>query len=262
MSDELSIQILQSPGHLGNPAERLQWLEQQFESTVDENVQLLILPELFQSGYYIGEPLLQFAESSDGAFAQEIIRLAKANSTAIVYGYAEKHEGMYYNSAQCIDNSGSIIGHHRKLMLPPGFETTLFSSGSECQLFKLDNFTVALLICYDVEFPENVRHAAVNGADLVVVPTALGENWGVVSQAVVPARAFENGVYLAYANHCGSENKLTYFGGSCIIGPDGVENARAKKDIAVIGATLSKAKVVAAQKRLPYLTERSKLPWA
>ena len=81
-------------------------------------------------------------------------------------------------------------------------------------------------ICYDVEFPEAVRALALAGAELIAVPTALIRPFDIVARAIVPARAFENQVYVAYAGMCGSEAGLGYCGLSCIVGPDGQDRAR------------------------------------
>ena len=261
MDDELSIVILQSPGDLGNPASRLNWLKTQLLSNVAAKSDLLILPELFQSGYNSGNTIATVAESSDGPFAKEIAQLAIAHAVAIVYGYAEISAAAMYNSAQCIDRNGRSIGHHRKLLLPPGFEGAHFTQGNSCDVFTLGDFSLCILICYDIEFPENARQVASAGVDLVIVPTALGDQWGIVSEKLVPTRAFENGVFIAYANHSGSENDLAYFGGSCIVAPNGNELARADKEFRVLKACVTKSQVVEAQKRLPYLSERLKLRW-
>lgn len=151
--------------------------------------------------------------------------------------------------------------HHRKLLLPPGFETTLFEQGDACSVFGLGGFLLSILICYDIEFPENARQAATAGADVIIVPTTLGAQWGVVSEKLVPTRAFENGVYNVYANHSGHENNMAYYCGSCIVAPNGQDLVRANSEYQVLTARLTKDKVVAAQKRLPYLTERLKLAW-
>jgi predicted amidohydrolase len=116
-------------------------------------------------------------------------------------------------------------------------------------------------VCYDFEFPENLRYVALQGADLVTVPTALGAQWGVVSEKVVPTRAFENGVYVCYANSCGQENGMNYFGGSCIISPDGSDLARAKSGSEFLHSCIKKSAVAIAQDRLPYHKDRQKLPW-
>jgi predicted amidohydrolase len=94
---------------------------------------------------------------------------------------------------------------------------------------------------------------ALAGAQLVIVPTALASQWGVVSEKLIPTRAFENGVWVAYANHAGQENGLSYYGGSCIVTPEGIDAARADSTECVIQAKLDLDSVLAAQERLPYL---------
>ncbi len=137
MDVELRIVILQSPGNLGNPADRLSWLKAQLQSGVATGFDLLILPELFHCGYQSGDTILQVAESPDGPFAKAMMQMAIGYDIAIAYGYAEKSADAIYNSAQCIDRDGCAIGHHRKLLLPPGFETALFAQGNANEAFKL-----------------------------------------------------------------------------------------------------------------------------
>ncbi len=79
----------------------------------------------------------------------------------------------------------------------------------------------SLAICYDIEFPESARAAAVRGADLLLVPTALGPGFDAVPQVLVRARALENQMTVAYANHTGSEDGIDFPGGSVIAAPNG-----------------------------------------
>lgn len=257
----LTTVVLQSPGGLTGMAARLSWLSAQLDGLAGTNPDLVILPELFQCGYNIGDALREVAEPRDGAFAQAVAGLAKVHDTAIIHGYAERDGAVIYNSALATGRDGQLIGHHRKLLLPPGFEGDHFAPGKGCTLFDLGAFRVAMLVCYDVEFPETLRHLAMTGADLVVVPTALGAQWGFVADKLVPTRAFENGVFLAYANHCGQENGLAYYGGSCLVAPDGRDLARAGVQEGGIIATLDHAEVAHAQARLPYHRDRARLPW-
>lgn len=213
---------------------------------------LIVCPELFLSGYAAGEDVERYAEPSDGPCAQKIAQVAKETRTAIIYGYPEAVDGARYNAAQCIDENGDALANHRKLVLPPGFEANVLTAGRGLTLFDLGGIKVGLLICYDVEFPEAVRATAVAGAQVVVVPTALASEWGVVANRVIPARAFENGVYVLYANHAGTEGDVTYLGESCIIGPDGKDLARASDAEDLISASLDPASVTVAQDRLPY----------
>ncbi len=258
MHDVLTIAALQAPGSLVGPKSRIDWLT----TIVDglENVDLVVLPELFLTGYNIGEHVQQWAEKRDGAFSRQIAELAGESQIAIHFGYAENDSKQIYNSAVCYDNTGTMIGHHRKLLLPPGFEADYFTAGNAYSQFELGEFKIATLICYDAEFPEAFRAVAKQGADLVIVPTALGAQWGVVSQSMMPTRAFENGVYVCYVNHSGDENGMSYFGGSCIVAPNGKDLARAAGDSTCMLVHLDLSHVRKAQKRLPYHEDCLKLP--
>jgi predicted amidohydrolase len=80
-----------------------------------------------------------------------------------------------------------------------------------------------MLICYDVEFPENVRRLAKAGAQAVIVPTALpaGDSGSFIAGHMIAVRAFENQIFVAYINHCGSDALFAYAGLSRIAAPDG-----------------------------------------
>lgn len=232
------------------PGERLNKLE---ATIADAGLDLVVCPELFVSGYNVGNEINDLAESIDGLSAGRITQIAKATQTAIICGYPEKQNGRTYNSALCVDTQGELIANHRKLLLPPGFEGDYFEPGDQTTLFELGGLKCALLICYDVEYPESVRAVAEMGAQLVIVPTALGADWGIVADKLIPTRAFENGVWLAYANHAGIENELSYYGGSCIAAPNGSDAARAGVAESLITANVDVESVQRAQARLPYL---------
>lgn len=225
-------------------------LEQQSQA---QPLNLLVCPELFMSGYAVGDALPELAEPVNGAFAQQIRLIAQRTNTAIVYGYPERDGEVTYNSAACIAADGELLANHRKLMLPPGFETDYFTAGSSTTLFDLNGLRCAILVCYDAEYPEAVRAMADAGAQVVIVPTALVDSWPVVAHKVMPTRAFENGVWLLYANHAGREGSLNYLGESCIVSPDGQDAARAGADECLLVADLDAEQVAICQARLPYL---------
>lgn len=216
---------------------------------------LVVCPELFMSGYHAGDALVEFAQPCGGAFTLQVAELARSNGSAIVYGYPERDGKHLYNSAACVDSSGEVIANHRKMLLPPSFETRYFQAGDGLTLFDLSGIRCAMLICYDAEFPEAVRAAAEAGAQVVIVPTALADEWGSVALQMMPTRAFENGVWLLYANHAGVENGIRYFGSSCIVAPDGRDAARAGAEEELILASLDPQRVADARARLPYLND-------
>ncbi len=244
--------VFQCEGGEASPQERLSRLETVLQA---QPCDLVVTPELFLSGYAVGDVIRELAEPQDGAYVRDVGELARRHSTAIVFGYPEQDGKEFYNAAACVDRDGNVVANHRKLLLPPGFEATYFTPGHGRTVFELDGVRFGLLICYDAEFPESVRTLAQAGVDVIIVPTALAENWHSVAFRMMPTRAFENGVWLLYANHAGAEGALRYLGASCILGPDGEDAARAGSEEELICAELDLAVVSSLRERLPYLND-------
>lgn len=223
------------------------------DAVEEADLDLLVCPELFVSGYNVGDDLHRLAEPCDGPVAGQIKQIACSSKTAIVFGYPERDGETVYNSAACISADGEVIANHRKLIIPPGSEEQYFEHGNGLTLFDLGGLRCGLLVCFDAEFPETVRALALAGAQLVIVPTALGKDWPVVANRVMPTRAFENGVWFIYANHAGEENGTKFLGASCIVSPEGKDAARAGAGEQVISCEVEPESVLKAQKRLPFL---------
>ena len=238
---------------------RLQRLDQALRDPKAAKAELVVCPELFMSGYNVGDALKRLAELAGGPFAQAVAKLARRHGKAILYGYPELEGEGIYNSAACYGRDGALLANHRKLVLPPGFESNYFQRGDRVTFFTLGGFKFALLVCYDAEFPEAVRIVVQQGAQVVLAPTALKKIWESVATRMMPTRAFENGVYFIYANHAGREGEVEYLGGSCIVGPDGEDAARAGVGEEVISAALDAEAVKKAQARLPYLSDLAQL---
>lgn len=224
------------------------------ESTYD----LVVCPELFMSGYNIGPDRIRArAEPADGPFAQAVADLARRRGTALAWGYPERDGERLYNAAICVGADGGVLNRRRKLLLPPGYEAEVFAPGDQPPaVFEAAGLRCGMLICYEAEFPEAVRALALAGAEAILVPTALGRQWRVVADATIPARSFENGVWLVYADHAGEENGLACAGLSCIVSPFGEVRARAGvAGETLIGAAIDRDPVARAQARLPYLAD-------
>jgi 5-aminopentanamidase len=255
----LRLSVAQSPAHLDTPADRLDWLRDVLPGVTESGSDLLLLPELFAHGYNIGDRIHDRAEPTDGPTATAMAHLARDSGIALHYGFAERSDTTIYNSAACIAPDGSRLCLQRKLAIPPGREARYFTPGQGFTLFPYRGIRIATLICYDAEFPETVRHVAAKGAQLILVPTALGADWSWVARSMIPTRAYENGVYLAYANSAGTEHGMAFLGASVIANPDGTEAARAGQHPELLHALLDPARVTAAQTRLPYLVDRQAL---
>lgn len=259
MGRTFHLAVGQSPAGLGSTEDRMDWLSSILPTVAAKGADLLLLPELFATGYNIGNLVVSRAEPADGPIAQAVKAMAKAHGVAINYGFPEKDGHEIFNSAQCVGPDGARLDCHRKIAIPPGFERDHFAKGQGFSLFTYRGVQIATLICYEAEFPETVRHVASLSAELVLVPTALGAQWEWVAQKMIPTRAYENGVFLAYANSAGTERGLEYLGQSLIATPDGRELARAGAAAEVIYGILDLATVSAAQSRLPYLKDRGHL---
>jgi predicted amidohydrolase len=253
MSEALRAGIYQYRCRDEAPIERLKRLDEMLASR-DGELDLVVCPELFLSGYNVGERVRQLAEPRTGSFREAASALARRRRTALVYGYPELAEDVVYNAAICIDAEGRTIAHHRKLRLPSDFERSTFSTGDAYTSFRLKGWDVAMLVCYDVEFPETVRACSTRGAQLIVAPTALRREWAFVARTVIPTRAFENGVFLAYANYCGNEGTFEYLGESCFVSPKGAVTAAGDQET-LLTADLDAAEIKAARQVLPYLED-------
>lgn len=255
----MRIAIFQGPEQATSPEQAVMLLARQAADAAGRGAQLLICPEMYLTGYNIGpDAARRLAEAPDGSSAQAIMRSARETGIAILYGYPERGaDGHIYNTAQLIDRTGRIAASYRKTHLFGEIDRTAFSAGATLpEIVELDGIKIGILICYDVEFPENVRTLALKGADLVAVPTALMQPFDIVARTIVPARAYENQVFLAYADRCGTEGELAYCGLSCVVAPDGSDLARAGRSEALIIAGLDAERLAQSRTINTHLKDR------
>lgn len=249
----IKVAIYQPEARNETPVDRLDRLEAHMAVAGSDAFDLLLCPELFLSGYDVGEKIGEYAETSNGISLKRISRTADKCRTAIAVGYPERAGSNLYNSFAVIGKSGERLLDYRKRVLPPGYEGATFTPGREAGAFDFMGHRFAILICYDVEFPELVREAAIDGAEIILAPTALRSQWAFVARCMIPTRAFENGVFMLYANHAGQEGGSTYLGESRIVAPDGQELAVAGASEEMLSARLDMNNIAKARKALPYL---------
>jgi predicted amidohydrolase len=240
----LRIALWQCEQQPGDVAGNLARLHETARHAAQQGAQLLVCPEMFLTGYNIGaESAARLAEPADGPSAQAVAAIASECGLAIVWGFAERSaEGAVFNAVQVADAQGRRCGLYRKTHLFGALDRAMFSqSDGASALFELHGWQIGLLICYDLEFPEAARRLALAGAKLVVAPTANMAGFDVVPLTLVPARAYENQVFVAYANCCGQERGLLYGGLSAVASPGGAWLAQAGRDAALLLADLDGA---------------------
>ncbi|MFD3441170.1 carbon-nitrogen hydrolase family protein [Streptomyces sp. NPDC058685] len=259
--------LLQSSGRPGSVAENLKALDEAAARAAATGARLLVSPELFLTGYAIGDELPVLAEPADGPGATAVAEIAVRHGIAVVYGYPERDggtagdrsggPGLIFNSAQLIGPDGDRLANYRKTHLFGCFEQQWFTPGDQPVVqAELDGITIGMLICYDVEFPENVRAHALAGTDLLLVPTAQMHPFQFVAESLVPVRAFESQMYIAYVNRTGPEGEFEFVGLSCLAGPDGAARARAGRGEELVVGDVDPAFLSASREANPYLQDR------
>ncbi|MFI5782818.1 carbon-nitrogen hydrolase family protein [Nocardia sp. NPDC051570] len=220
--------LFQGPAISGDVAVNVAAITASATQAAGRGANILITPEMSATGYNIGALSAARAEPADGPLLAAITEIAVRAKIAIGYGFPELTAGGIYNAVQVVGPRGEILAHYRKTHLYGELDRGLFIPGDRLvSQFDLRGFTCGLAICYDVEFPELVRAHADAGTEVLFVPTALMRPFEVVSTILVPARAYENQIFLAYVNRCDVEDDLRYCGLTCAVGPDGVDLARA-----------------------------------
>lgn len=224
----MKIAVAQMSAVPGDIAGNLRKVDAQAARAAEAGASLLLTPELILPGYGAGEAMAQLAEPVDGPQGLALADIAERHGLAVVAGFAEAAEGAVFNSALFTDGARAVV--YRKSHLYGEYESGLFRPGPpEAVTVAHGGLKFGLLICYDVEFPENVRRLAQAGVDAVLVPTALpaGASADFIAQKMIPVRAFENQVFVLYADNCGADGRFTYGGQSHVAAPDGATLALA-----------------------------------
>lgn len=185
---------------------------------------LVVFPEMSDIGYSM--PVIQkYAKPWREGAVGEIQKIAKENSIAIVAGISDREGDSIFNAQVLVDSCGDVIGKYRKTHLvtaAPLDERVCFSPGKEFVVCKMSDVNIGLSICYDLRFPEMARTLAVkHDANAIVNSSA----WPMVRaehlRILAVARAVENQSYFIIANRVGTDDGVTFCGGSMIIDPSG-----------------------------------------
>lgn len=215
-------------------------------SAADQGAQLIVLPELHRSQYFCQTESQQYfdlAETIPGPTTDALTKLAMDRQLVIVASLFERRtKGIYHNTAVALDSNGSIAGSYRKMHIPddPGYYEKYYFTPGDLGFKPIDTSLgkIGVLICWDQWYPEAARLTALAGADLIVIPTAIGwdpadskeeqqrqrDAWITVQRA----HAIANGVPLVSCNRTGFEEDpsqqtkgIQFWGSSFVVGPQG-----------------------------------------
>jgi predicted amidohydrolase len=219
--------------------------------------QLLVTPEMGVTGYAILDQIAGLAEPADGEMMATLSDISKSEDIALVAGFPERAGNIVYNSAALIQPDGGKTIYRKCHLFGPLEKAAFTPADALSDIVTIGGIKAGMVICYDIEFPEYVRSLVLAGAELVIAPTALPRNASakLVSETMIPIRAFENHVFVIYAGLCGEEHGTPYQGGTAIAGPDGEFLARAGSSETLLIADLNPS-YYATLELDPYLEDR------
>ncbi|MEL7499300.1 MAG: carbon-nitrogen hydrolase [Planctomycetota bacterium] len=248
---------------------------EQIELAAGQGAQLICLQELFSSRYFCqteDHDHFQLAETIPGPTTDRLSETAKRLGVVLVAGLFERRTaGLYHNSAVVIESDGSILGCYRKMHIPDDpffYEKFYFTPGDlGFQNFSTSVGNVGVCICWDQWFPEAARLTAMQGAEFLVYPTAIGwqapekaefgDSQRNAWQTVMRSHAIANGVYLIAPNRVGTEDHIEFWGSSFIADPYGNVIAEANDHEAeTITATCDRSLIDTARTHWPFFRDR------
>ncbi|MBI5376319.1 MAG: carbon-nitrogen hydrolase [Candidatus Schekmanbacteria bacterium] len=229
-----------------------------------KGAKIICLQELFNTIYFPQEDKInaaRFAEPIPGKITSTLSALAKKLKIVIIAPIYEKGaNGKFYNSAAVIDADGKIIGTYRKIHIPHDplfYEKTYFEPGNKGYgVFKTKYATVGVLICYDQWFTEAARITALQGAEIIFYPTAIGfirghnsadGDWHDAWETIQRGHSIANGVHVAAVNRVGTEGSLKFWGQSFISDSFGTvlkRGSATKEETIVVEVDLAKNKQI------------------
>ena len=245
MKNEIAIGLIQR-SFTSDVVRNLKETVEDITKAANQGARLIVLPELHRSLYFCqteDQKFFDLAEAIPGPTTETLAKVAKDNNVVIVSSIFERRtKGIYHNTAVVLDSDGTIAGTYRKMHIPddPGFYEKYYFTPGDLG-FKAINTAVGkigVLICWDQWYPEAARLTALAGADLIVIPTAIGwdpadsdeeqqrqrDAWITIQRS----HAIANGLPLVSVNRTGFEEDpsqqtrgIDFWGSSFVAGPQG-----------------------------------------
>lgn len=222
--------VVQTLARLGDLDENIHILRERTAEAARDGAKLVVFPECMNTGYLFDSPAhcLELAERLDGRYVQAMSELAREHDLYIASGFTERVGDRAFNSGLLIDRRGELILRYQKQFLATHDQNWFEVGAVGNPVVETELGKIGLLICFDGRIPEIARCLALRGAQVIVDMA----NFFTMDQADlwVPARAYENGVWILAATKAGVERSIYYPGGSLIVDPEGTVRARIPYD--------------------------------
>src|SRR3989454_3567836 len=249
------------------------------ERAARDGAQIICTQELFRSQYFCqsaDHKYFRLAESIPGASTAAFQKLAKKHGVVIIASVFEKRAaGVYHNSAAIIDADGSLLGIYRKMHIPDDplyYEKFYFTPGDlGFRAWQTRYGKIGVLVCWDQWYPEAARLTAMQGAEILFFPTAIGwhpsekaengERQHSAWETIQRSHAIANGCYVAVPNRVGHEKLagegLQFWGQSFVAGTSGEILAKAgaqEEEVLLVSVDLNEVDLT--RTHWPFLRDR------
>lgn len=220
---------------------------------------LVILPEIWNIGYFSFDLYSKEAETVHGETARRMSQKAKEHGFYLHAGsFVEKEDGKLFNTSLLFNPDGTLIARYRKIHLF-GYgsqESQLLSRGSEVVVVETDLGRIGMCTCYDLRFPELFRRMLHQGAELFLVasgwPYPRLEHWLMFNRV----RAIENSAFLVSSNCAGKNRGIQFCGHSMIVNPWGTILASGGDEECMVQAEIDIEKVSSVRREFPAVKDR------
>jgi predicted amidohydrolase len=219
----MKLALISARPSIANKTKNIQIMEKYIKKT---NADIYIFGEYFLTGDRCKDEFRDLAEPLNGPSIQFLKKIAKNKQCYIVFGMPtkdDKVDGLIYNTSVLI-HPNSTVDAYKKWFLPtagPFEEKIFFDQGEELSVFNTTFGKIGLLICYDLNFPEVAKALTLQGAELLICISASPSITRRYFETLLPARALENTVFVAYVNLAGNQEDLIYWAGSQVYDPLG-----------------------------------------
>jgi len=261
-----------------DPKETLQRTIAAIRDAAGRGAQIVCTEELFLGPYFCqceDHEYFRLAEPIPGPTTTTLMALAKELGIVIIASLFEKRaEGLYHNTAAIIDADGSYLGKYRKMHIPDDpqyYEKFYFTPGDlGFRAWDTRFARIGVLVCWDQWYPEAARLTALQGAEILCYPTAIGwlppekaefgERQQSAWETIQRSHAIANGCYVASVNRVGLEpgpaGGLEFWGGSFVADPNGRILARAGTGEETLVVSCDLSQVGVARTHWPFLRDR------
>lgn len=204
----------------------------------EEAPDVVVLPETWNTGFAPGKLAPALGDEDGRRTTATFGALARELEVNIVAGsVTNRKDGGLYNTCYVFDRAGECVASYDKTHLfSPMGEDKAYSKGKSLSRFALDDINCAVIICYDLRFPELARTLALQGLDVLFVVSQWPDKRVAHLETLARARAIENQMFVALCNSCGEAYGTRFGGHSAIIDPWGNALVEAAGEEAIIAA--------------------------